>query len=594
MSKKLLILAAIAAMAMLTACGSTDSSDDVVVQQETSITTTMTATETTTQTQLAVTTTPEETVTEEQTEETTAAEVTTTAAETKAKKTATTTTMQSVVYSQEVKVTTTRKKTPAEKIPATTEYKNFQAPETSLSTNNDSFPTVDIIILKASSLLGTPYGWGNKGYTGIYNLIIPNKALPVAQINQLGIDCSGLVYYTLTQLGYTSTGFMFYNPMPLDTVHWLSVNSGSVIKYGSVSSKVDVEKKGLSTAKYEYWEKADGSTITPGSVVVGENLYDDNHAWIYMGEFENRDAVIAYLKAIGVPSGLINSRTVGSGNGSGGTHWRIESNGSQGVVINNNTEKENTEKTTYSIYVFRVTQKNASFEIAMYDNDGKLAGTSLVDKSSVVYGIYRDKACTSKIGEITIGSNGKGSISLPPCTYYAKQLKSATGYIADTAVHPIQTGTNKFSQDILTRNLKVTMTSEDGIVKGGEFKLTWTRNGKAYSQTAKTNANGIAEFKGLNVYDMSTGKAISYTVTMINTDTSKYIKPADQSATLVKGNAELKVSRKSVPKAPDTSDDSSDSKNDDPAVDPGDTDPEGGDDPETEIPGDESVAENNE
>lgn len=152
-------------------------------------------------------------------------------------------------------------------------------------------------------------------------------------VRNQGIDCSGLVYYTLTHLGYKTSGFSWNNPVPVDTTHWLTVNDNCTISYGGVTSKIDVEKAKISTEERPYWECADGSTITPGSVVVAEMPDSIDHAWIYMGEFDSRAEVVTYLKNIGVDESLITSATVGSGNGDGGRHWRIESNGSQGVVM---------------------------------------------------------------------------------------------------------------------------------------------------------------------------------------------------------------------------------------------------------------------
>lgn len=80
------------------------------------------------------------------------------------------------------------------------------------------------------------------------------------------------------------------------------------------------------------------SVITAGSVVVAQNPSGEDHAWIYMGEFDSRNDVVSYLKSIGVSESLIKFQTVGDGTGAGGTHWRIESNGSEGVVINNKTD----------------------------------------------------------------------------------------------------------------------------------------------------------------------------------------------------------------------------------------------------------------
>ena len=167
----------------------------------------------------------------------------------------------------------------------------------STSTENSAFPSSDTVIAKAATLLGTPYTFGNKGYWYAYNQG-QYTPLSVQTINNLGIDCSGLVYYTLTQLGYKTSGFSWNNPVPVDTDHWLSVNDNCTISYGGKTSKIDVEKKNIKTTDRPYWECSDGSTITPGSVVVAQNPYGEDHAWIYMGEFNSRNEVVSYLKSI--------------------------------------------------------------------------------------------------------------------------------------------------------------------------------------------------------------------------------------------------------------------------------------------------------
>ena len=91
-------------------------------------------------------------------------------------------------------------------------------------------------------------------------------------INNLGIDCSGLVYYTLTQLGYKTSGFSWNNPVPVDTDHWLYSQRQLHHQLTTVkTSKVEVEKKNIKTTDRPYWECADGSVITAGSVVVAQN-----------------------------------------------------------------------------------------------------------------------------------------------------------------------------------------------------------------------------------------------------------------------------------------------------------------------------------
>ncbi|MCM1530540.1 MAG: hypothetical protein NC093_11180 [Alistipes sp.] len=213
-----------------------------------------------------------------------------------------------------------------------------------ITTENSAFPTADKVIAQAATLLGSPYGWGFKGYTGVYYQG-SYSPLSLDYVRNQGVDCSGLIYYTLTHLGYKTSGFSWNNPVPVDTTHWLTVGDNCTISYGGVTSKIDVEKENLPTPSntqaaktYEYWECADGSTITPGSVVIADNLNGEDHSWIYMGEFDSRDDVVDYLRNIGVSEDLITSKTVGDGNGDGGTHWRIESNGSEGCVVNNRTD----------------------------------------------------------------------------------------------------------------------------------------------------------------------------------------------------------------------------------------------------------------
>ena len=408
----------------------------------------------------------------------------------------------------------------------------------STSTENSAFPSADTVIAKAATLLGTPYTFGNKGYWYAYNQG-QYTPLSVETINNLGIDCSGLVYYTLTQLGYKTSGFSWNNPVPVDTDHWLTVNDNCTITYDGKTSKVEVEKKNIKTTDRPYWERADGSVITAGSVVVAQNPGGEDHAWIYMGEFDSRNDVISYLKSIGVSESLINSRTVGDGTGAGGTHWRIESNGSEGVVINNKTDGKTA--TAMNMSAFRITKNDVKFEITKVlasDRTVKISGTSKVDGTVAKYGVYTDKACKNKVGEITIGKDGTGSIQLPEKQYYVKEISAPTGYSISEEVFTLKADENIFVTEDFTRGtIKVNKTAEDGIVSGREFKVTGN-DGSSY--TKKTNANGVAEFSGLKVYNTSTGKAITYTVSEINVDT-RYEVPKAQNVTLTSGNVDLTV-----------------------------------------------------
>ncbi len=411
----------------------------------------------------------------------------------------------------------------------------------STSTENSAFPSADTVIAKAATLLGTPYTYGNKGYWYAYDQG-QYTPLSVETINNLGIDCSGLVYYTLTQLGYSTSGFSWNNPVPVDTDHWLTVNDNCTITYDGKTSKVEVEKKNIKTTDRPYWECADGSVITAGSVVVAQNPVGEDHAWIYMGEFDSRNDVISYLRSIGVSEKLINSKTVGDGKGSGGKHWRIESSGSEGVVINNKTDGKTA--TAMNMSAFRITKNDVKFEITKVlasDRTVKISGTSKVDGTVAKYGVYTDKACKNKVGEITIGKDGTGSIQLPEKKYYVKEISAPTGYSISEEVFALKADENIFVTEDFTRGkIKVNKTADDGIVSGREFKVTGN-DGSSY--TKKTKANGVAEFSGLKVYNTSTGKAITYIVSEINVDT-RYEVPKAQNVTLTSGDVDLTVNVK--------------------------------------------------
>lgn len=410
-----------------------------------------------------------------------------------------------------------------------------------ITTENAAFPSADKVIAQAATLLGSPYGWGFKGYSGIYYQG-SYSPLSLDYVRNQGVDCSGLLYYTLTHLGYSTSGFSWNNPVPVDTPHWLSVNDNCTITYNGVTSKIDVEKANIPYTERPYWECADGSTITPGSMVIANNLNGEDHSWIYMGEFNNRSEVVSYLKSIGVNESYINSNTVGDGSGDGGTHWRIESNGSQGCVINNRTDSK--QATAMNMYAFRVAQADVKFTITKVlstDNSVKISGTSAIDGSKAVYGVYTDSACTQKVGEITIGADGTGSINLPDKQYYVKEISAPTGYDLSPDVVALKANSNvNVQEDITSGRITINKTAEDGVVVDREFKITWTDGGTQHTKNAKTNANGVATFDGLHVYDFSTNKAISYIVSEVNTD-PKYVIPKAQDVTLTNGDVDFTV-----------------------------------------------------
>ena len=99
----------------------------------------------------------------------------------------------------------------------------------------------DEVIKQAATYLGVPYGWDCKGYSGVYSSNSPTK-LPMATVKSNGLDCSGLVYATLTDLGVRTTGFSSNNPVPIN--YWEtwdgSAFTNCTMTYKGVTSKIEV------------------------------------------------------------------------------------------------------------------------------------------------------------------------------------------------------------------------------------------------------------------------------------------------------------------------------------------------------------------
>ena len=402
------------------------------------------------------------------------------------------------------------------------------------STAKEPLLSGDEVIRQAAKYLGVPYGWDCKGYDDVYSSSSPKKQ-SMETVRKKGLDCSGLVYATLTDLGVRTSGFPSNNPVPQN--YW-EYGDGSVYKnctmtYKGVTSPIEVLYDKLNADNHQYF---DGGKLLPGAVVSG--IAKDNgigHMWFYMGEFKNRDAVLDYLVKLGYDRNKV-SPYVGSGNGDGGKHWRIECNGSQGCVINNNTDGKARFK---SFVAYKLTSRDATFTIKKcIDGTSQIVGKSTVDGSFAKYGVYSDKACKTKVGKIKINEKGTGSIKLSNGTYYVKEISAPKGYSLSTKVYELKANqTVTVYEDFQTGKIKINKTAEDKLVRNVEFKVTGS-DGSSY--TKKTNALGIAEFSGLKVYDMKTGKAVTYTVSEINVAT-RYEAPKAQNVTLTSGNVDLTV-----------------------------------------------------
>ncbi len=390
------------------------------------------------------------------------------------------------------------------------------------------FPTPDQIIAQAATLLGGNYSSnGGKGYYNMYNANLTPVAYDVSYTRSAGVDCSGLVYYTMTKLGYSTSGFAWNHPVPVDTNHWLSYDNPT-ITYKGTTKPLEIEKIRVSTNNHPYWERSNGSTIEPGSIVIGDPTNGGtDHAWIYMGEFENKAAVKAYLAEIGVNPAYINDKNIHD-NGDGGNHWRIEAQSTYGVVINNDTSGKYTG--TMRVSAFKLSRE-ATFSILKTEvGTGAIVGKSKVDGSVAVYGVYTDESCTNKINEMTIDANGRAAISLPYGNYYVKELKAPTGYNISSKVYPlVANGTVDVVEVKTTGSIRINKAAEDGV-KIREFMISWFENNSIHRERLTTNALGVAKIDGLNLYDYD-GDAINYTIAEINND-ERNVNPRAQTVTL--------------------------------------------------------------
>ncbi|MCD8094693.1 MAG: hypothetical protein LUE12_00975 [Ruminococcus sp.] len=288
----------------------------------------------------------------------------------------------------------------------------------SMTTLVSSFPTItaeaatsgtialdgEDIIEQACKVLGAKYSYGSQGTasrSSVTEYPIASTIYDADDVNHL--DCAGLVYWTLTSLGVSTSGFKANCPVPYTTNTWLydsignHITSSSALSftYKNVTETKYVAKSQTWTKQYtgsgtkrDYWETS-GSDIDAGSIVIAEGYTSSetrnssaDHMWIYLGEFDStqgkngRTAVINYLHDLTGISTTTLEKYVGDGSGAGGNHWRIEctsttghGNGSTtGVIINNDI----TGKSSGAYKITALTLSSGQIVLKKtFDDDGK-------------------------------------------------------------------------------------------------------------------------------------------------------------------------------------------------------------------------------
>ncbi len=130
-----------------------------------------------------------------------------------------------------------------------------------------------------------------------------------------------------------------------------------------------------------------------------------------------------------------------------------------------------------------------------------------------LYGIYSDKDCRWKIGELSTDINGNSTGKIKAKAdqiVYVKEIKAPKGYILDKSVHEIKTEANKtvtvYADDIPAMEpiglvlKKIANDAIDETIEGAEYKMNYyasdsVKDEPKYSWTFATDKNGEIRFE---------------------------------------------------------------------------------------------------
>lgn len=319
---------------------------------------------------------------------------------------------------------------------------------------------------KDNYYLGTPY----KGYDhrnpkgdcgGAYGT---NDVKGVAAMN-----CTGFVWHVLYKATKASGGNTGLIPA---LSGWYTFYSSHKITRKYFSSKSAMLNSG-------YLEKGDIIWMFDGSETV---LSDYHHIGIYWGDGKS-DVLWHSIDAVGNKSGNI-----------------------QTVI---------TPKARSPIYmVLKMTTPKNKLELTKTSSNTAITNNNnAYSLSGAVYGIYTDKACTKKIGEMTTNAKGKASYNKyvdASKNYYGKELKAPKGYELDKTVYPFK-NSGKLNTD---KRPIFTITCKDAPL----IKLQLQ---KSSSNTELTAGNGCYSLSGA-VYGIYSDKTCTKLLGSITTNASGY------------------------------------------------------------------------
>ena len=324
--------------------------------------------------------------------------------------------------------------------------------------------------------------------------------------NFKSLDCTGLIYYTLTSLGCTTNGFSFQNPVPVDTAHWYTYTNPT-LTYKGTTSNVNVLKKGVSVENLPYYMCEDGTEIPAGSIVIaagsklGANYHD--HGWIYLGNLgtvNEKEVAKMLIKDMGVNANLLitgdingefNIKTYVNGLGktvpviqktdNDSTYWRIESTADSngyGVYINNgdptasltimdqNTGKK---KAIGPIYAFQIANVpeviKGNYNVVL--KKVKADGTTVITSAEATFKVNGSEKNTTN-GILNISKSKEILEENQVDTYEIVETKAPEGYDLFSGIIKLNVKFKKEGNKYLVDN---TNTTCEGLPESAKFEV---------------------------------------------------------------------------------------------------------------------------
>ena len=159
---------------------------------------------------------------------------------------------------------------------------------------------------------------------------------------------------------------------------------------------------------------------------------------------------------------------------------------------------ENSSLQTLAYFIY---EPKGKAQLKKTSSNADTAGNSNYSLDGAKYGVYKESACTTKVGTFETDSSGKSNIlTLEPKTYYVKETVAPKGYTLSTTV----------SKMVVKEDETITLSVKDTPIKG-KLQLI-----KASANTGTTSGNACYSLEGA-AYGVYKEKACTTLVTTLKT-----------------------------------------------------------------------------